>query len=330
MKAVLLGILASFFFAASFILNRSMALAGGSWMWSASLRYFFMLPFLLIIVGLRGNMRALFIEMRTHIKAWLVWSTIGFGLFYAPLTFASVYSPGWLIAATWQITIIAGTLLVPFLPSSHAPSQGMVNAREKMPIKSLLLSLIILLGVVVIQIEHGKELSWQNLLLGTAPVLLAAFAYPLGNRNMMHLCQGRLDVFQRVLGMTLTSLPFWLLLALLGFTTSGFPKGGQLLQSFVVAVSSGVVATLLFFRATDMAKGDVSKLSAIEATQAGEVLFTILGECLLLGNPLPSIRSWLGIGLVILGIICHSYFSRRAHQSIQHEAETSSRLCNTD
>ena len=121
MKAVLLGILASFYYAASFILNRSMALAGGSWMWSASLRYFFMLPFLLIIVGLRGNMRALFIEMRTHIKAWLVWSTIGFGLFYAPLTFASVYSPGWLIAATWQITIIAGTLLVPFLPSSRAP-----------------------------------------------------------------------------------------------------------------------------------------------------------------------------------------------------------------
>jgi drug/metabolite transporter (DMT)-like permease len=308
-KAVLLGVLASFFFAVSFILNRSMALAGGSWTWSASLRYFFMLPFLLIIVGLRGNLRSLFVEMRTHLKAWLLWSSIGFGLFYAPLTFASAYGPGWLIAATWQVTIVAGTLLVPFLTTSVLTSQGRITVREKMPIRGLLLSLIILLGIVVMQVDHGQGLSWLSMSLGTVPILLAAFAYPLGNRQMMKLCQDRLDVFQRVLGMTLASLPFWLLLSIFGFTTAGFPGTDQLLQSLIVAVSSGVVATLLFFRATDMAKGDVRKLGAIEATQAGEVIFTVLGECLLLGSPLPSLSSWLGMGVVVLGMIGHSYFS---------------------
>ena len=39
MKRILgLGILSSFFFAFTFILNRSMNLSGGYWIWSASLR----------------------------------------------------------------------------------------------------------------------------------------------------------------------------------------------------------------------------------------------------------------------------------------------------
>ena len=36
-KALFYGILASFFFAFTFILNRSMNLAGGYWLWSLSL-----------------------------------------------------------------------------------------------------------------------------------------------------------------------------------------------------------------------------------------------------------------------------------------------------
>ena len=288
-----------------------MALSGGSWIWSASLRYFFMCPLLLVIVGLRGNLRPLFVEMRTHLSIWLLWSTIGFGLFYAPLTFAAAYSPGWLTAATWQVTIIAGTLLVPFLAFPAPSSHGISKVREKIPLKSLLLSLIILSGIAVMQVDHAKILPWQSALSGTIPVLLAAFAYPLGNRQMMKHCQQRLDVFQRVLGMTLASLPFWLLLGFFGFTTSGLPNKGQLLQTFIVALSSGVIATLLFFRATDMARGDIRQLSAIEATQAGEVVFTVLGEILLLSSPLPSFTSWLGMGLVILGMISHSYFSQK-------------------
>ena len=43
-KSVFLGLLASLFFAATFVLNRSMNLGGGYWLWSASLRYLFMLP----------------------------------------------------------------------------------------------------------------------------------------------------------------------------------------------------------------------------------------------------------------------------------------------
>ncbi len=37
-----------------------------------------------------------------------------FWSFYAPLSFAGAFGPGWLVASTWQITIVAGILLTPF------------------------------------------------------------------------------------------------------------------------------------------------------------------------------------------------------------------------
>ncbi|MGR5997437.1 multidrug resistance efflux transporter family protein [Bacillus cereus] len=64
-----------------------MDLEGGSWIWSASLRYYFMVPMLLLIVMYRGNLKQLFQYMKNNPKEWLVWSIVGFGLFYAPLSF---------------------------------------------------------------------------------------------------------------------------------------------------------------------------------------------------------------------------------------------------
>lgn len=88
-----------------------MNLAGGSWIWSAALRYLFMLPPLWIIVAARRNLKDLFSAMRARPLSWLGWSTVGFGLFYAPLCFAASYGPAWLVAGMWQMTIVAGSLL---------------------------------------------------------------------------------------------------------------------------------------------------------------------------------------------------------------------------
>jgi drug/metabolite transporter (DMT)-like permease len=287
------GIMASFFFSFSFIMNRSMELSGGYWVWSASLRYLFMFPLLLLIVGIRGNLRVLLYEMRKQIGVWMGWSFVGFGLFYVPLCFSAAYGPGWLLAATWQITIIAGSLLAPFF-------------KEKLPVQGLLISLLILFGVIVIQVDHGDQLSVKELLLGTVPVLLAAFAYPLGNRKMMEVCKDRLDTYQRVLGMTIASLPLWIVLSLYAVVHAGAPTGGQIGQSALVAVCSGVIATVLFFTATEWVKSSSHQLAAVEATQAGEIIFTILGEMLFLGAAFPTILSWTGMFCVIFGVIIHS------------------------
>ncbi len=303
MRAILLGLLASLFFAITFVLNRSMQLGGGSFIWSASLRYFLMVPFLLLIVLLRGNLKELIIHMKAHFWKWFLWSTVGFGLFYAPISFAAAYGPSWLIASTWQITIIAGSLLVPLFYTEG-------GERHKIPIRGLLISLIILLGVVLMQIEQKTHLSVKEVSLGILPIILAAFAYPLGNRKMMAICQGKIDTYQRVLGMTLASLPFWILLSGFGLVTVGAPQPTQILQSLLVAMSSGVIATLLFFKATDLTKGDMHRLAAVEATQSGEIIFALMGEIILLNGILPSGLSMVGILVVICGMVIHSLFSK--------------------
>lgn len=311
MQPILIGISAAFFFAFTFVLNTAMELSGGSWIWSASLRYIFMIPFLLCIVIMRKNLRPLLNEMRKHPGKWMLWSFVGFGLFYAPLCFAAAYSPGWLIAGTWQITIISGALLAPLFFETIYTKNGLLQVRGKIPIKGLIMSLIILLGIVLMQFEYTKHLSVGTLLLGVTPVLIASFAYPLGNRKMMDVCEGRLDAYQRVLGMTLASLPFWFLLSLYGFYTVGLPSKGQSFQSLLVALFSGVIATVLFFKATDTVRGNMQKLAAVEATQSMEVLFALAGELLLLSTPIPSLLSWYGIFIVILGMILHSYVSNK-------------------
>lgn len=315
MKPIILGIFAAFFFAFTFILNHVMELSGGSWIWSASLRYFFMVPFLLLIVVMKGNFRALLKVMKEHPKTWLVWSFIGFGMFYTPLCFAAAYSPGWLIAGTWQITIISGSLLVPFFSVTIQTKEGPVKVREKIPIKGLLMSLMILLGIIFMQVEHANHLLLRELLLGVVPVIIASFAYPLGNRKMMEVCRGRLDPYQRVLGMTLASLPFWFVLSLYGLFTGDVPSGEQAFQSVLVAIFSGVIATVLFFKATEMVRGDMQKLAAVEATQSMEVLFALLGELLLLSIPIPSILSWSGMMVLIVGMILHSYVLHQKDQT---------------
>lgn len=256
---------ASLFFAVTFILNRSMEISGGNWMWSASLRFLFMLPFLMMIVGIRGKLAGLWVEMRRHPVAWLGWSLVGFGLFYAPLCFAAAYGPGWLIAGTFQVTIVAGTLLAPLFRRKIRIGGVDRMVRERIPVRGLALSSIILFGIVVMQSDHARSVQVTEVLLGALPVLLAAFAYPLGNRKMMEICEGRLDTFQRVLGMTLASLPLWVILSCIGWTLSGPPGESQIGQTFIVALSSGVIATVLFFRATDLVREDQRKLSAVEA-----------------------------------------------------------------
>ena len=307
MKEIALGVLASLFFAVTFILNRSMELDGGSWMWSSSLRFLFMVPFLFLIVAARRGLKGSFAEMKRIPGPFLVWSFFAFVLFYAPLTFAAAFSPGWLVAGTWQLTIVAGVLLAPLFTFAVKTGGVERTERHQIPLVSLSISLIILLGVVLIQLPHAGTVGGKTILLGILPIVVAAFAYPLGNRKMMEALGGRLDTFQRVLAMTLASLPFWIVLAAVAVATVGWPSWTQVVQSFIVAVSSGVIATTLFFMATDLARHDQGRLAAVEATQSLEIVFALAGEMILLSLPLPGPVALGGIAVIIAGMSLHSF-----------------------
>ncbi|MCK1990449.1 multidrug resistance efflux transporter family protein [Lysinibacillus fusiformis] len=305
MKEITIGIVASLFFAVTFILNHAMEMQGGSWLWSASLRYFFMLPFLLIIVFYRRGFSQLSTEIKAQPTAWLLWSFVGFVLFYAPLTYAAAFGPGWLVSGTWQFTIVAGVLLAPLFMTVIAGKK----VRQKIPFVSLLISCVILVGILLIQIPQAQSVSFKSLMLGILPVIVAAFAYPLGNRKMMDVCGGRIDTFQRVLGMTIASMPAWIIMAIYALFTVGLPSTGQLFQSLLVGISSGVIATILFFIATDRVKDHQGKLAAVEATQSTEILFVIIGEVILLGIPFPNSIALAGLGVIVVGMLLHSYYT---------------------
>ena len=85
-RALWYGILGALFFAFTFIFNRSMNLSGGSWMWSASLRYLFSLPMLAVLAWRKGELAGVLSAIKKAPLTWLVWSTVGFGLFYLTKT----------------------------------------------------------------------------------------------------------------------------------------------------------------------------------------------------------------------------------------------------
>lgn len=295
MRPLILGVLAALFFASTFVLNESMQSEGGNWAYSASLRFLFMIPLLMLVVFFRGGLGRVKQALRDP-RPWIVWGTVGFGLFYVPICIAAEVAPPWLIAGTWQVTILAGALLSPLFRRAD-------GTREQVPWAGLKFSGLILLGVVFMQVEFLADFEARFLFIGVIPVLIAAFAYPLGNRKMM--AHTDLDVFERILGMCIGSLPVWLLLFGYGLTT-GLPSASQVTQTFFVAVLSGVIATVLFFKATELVKTDMSRLATVEATQALEVLFALAGELLFLHAGLPSGLSLVGISLVMLGVTLHS------------------------
>lgn len=295
-KGILLGLLASFFFAFTFLLNRSMHLSGGSWIWSASLRYLFTFPIFALLVWRTSGFSRVHAAIRQAPFQWLLWSTVGFGLFYAPISFAGDHGESWLIAASWQITIVMGLLLSPLF-------------QKRIAVKNLGAAAVILVGVFLLQVKNIVSLNTASLIGTLPPILIAAVSYPLGNRKMMALCPPEMTTIERVYGMTLCSLPFWVLLADTGLVTVGAPSGSQVIQSLGVAVLSGVIATLLFFRATDLVRHSQRQLAVVESTQSFEVLFTLVGGVLLLHDSAPDVFGWVGVGLIVVGMVLSSIAS---------------------
>jgi len=298
-KSLLFGIAASFFFSFTFLLNRSMNLQGGNWMWSACLRYFFMLLLFGAAAAVRREIKAVIADIVKQPFRWILWSCVGFGGFYASLCFASTFGASWFSAAAWEITIVAGILLTPLF---GAPVPG----------RNLALSSLILIGIFLLQYNGTETMTARSMAICLAATLIAAFCYPLGNRKMMVLCGDRLGTLQRIFGMTLCSMPVWIPLAICADIRTGAPSGGQMLKSFLVALFSGLVATTLFFHATDLAKTDMRELALVEAAQCGEVIFTLLGGIWILGDSVPSPMGLAGIGLIVGGMILGSILTPRA------------------
>lgn len=294
--AVGIALLSALLFTSVYVLNRAMALDGGHWAWTAALRYLLTLPLLALVVPFNGGFAPVWRALRAHPLPWLLWSALGFGLFCVCLTWAAASGPAWLVAGTFQLTVVAGMLLAPLIYR---------DSRARLPRRALALGVVIVAGVLLLQFGHfdGRldAAAWAAL----ASVAAAAVLYPLGNRKiLLHLERSGepLNATQRVFGMTLASQPCWLLVAGYAAGVSGWPSGSQVLLAAAVALVGGTIATILFFHATGLVRNDPTALGAVEAMQAAEILFATALGVVFLHEAWPQGIAAAGGLLVIAGI----------------------------
>ena len=298
-RALFLGILSSAFFSVTYVLNAAMAQSGGNWMWSASLRYLMLLPMLLVLTAKQG-WKPVFAELKRAPIQWILWSTVGFGLFYAPMAFSAAYGPSWMVAGAFQFTMLSGALETPLFFDKD-------GNRQKIPTRLFPAFAVIIVGIFQLQVEQiRKDPNIGRALLFAIPMLISASAYPLGNRKTMAMCKTPLTTAQRMLAMTLGSLPFWLILSSIATVQVGFPSATQLGQAALVSLFAGLIATLIFFESTRLVKDNPQRLALVESTQCGEVIFSLLGGILFLHDDLPGLFGWLGLALIVGGMIVNS------------------------
>lgn len=310
LKAVGLALCSALFFTLTYVLNRSLVSGGGHWQWAVILRYLFTLPMLALVLPWQGGAGSLPRELRRHPRAWLLWSNVGFVLFGVPLTWAASSGPSWLVAGSFQITVLAGPLLAPMLYRDE---------RRKLAWPSLAIGGLIVAGVFTLQWGHAHGRLSVADWLAIAAVALAAFAYPLGNRGLLlHLETSgpagegsTMSALQRVFGMTLCSWPLWLVFAGIAWCTIGPPSTREMLLAAGVALSSGTIATVLFFHATDMVRSEPNALAAVEAMQAAELLFATLLGVLFLGEAWPHGFAAFGALAIVIGIALFSWITGR-------------------
>lgn len=303
-RRVSLGVLAALFFSSTFILNRAMSLAGGNWAWSASLRYGYMLVFLILILLITRGWNGLAQVFRVFAEYWLFWiiaGSVGFGVFYALICYSAEFSPAWIIATTWQTTILSTPLILAIFD-------------RKVPSRGLLFTGLIFIGILLVNIEHASSTGLGVMFSGTLPVLVAAFAYPLGNQMVWEahraenpfLPQIRSEIlengFARVLLLTLGSVPFWI--GLMIFVHPPPPSAGQWLNTALVALFSGVIATTIFLYARHLCQHSY-EIAAVDATQSTEVIFSLLGEIIFLNGALPGPLGLVGILLAVAGLVAY-------------------------
>ncbi|MET4678121.1 MULTISPECIES: multidrug resistance efflux transporter family protein [unclassified Luteibacter] len=304
-RAVALALLSALFFTLTYVLNRAVVSGGGHWQWAVILRYLITLPLLAAVLPFSGGLGALPQELRGHTRIWLTWSAVGFVLFGVPLTWAASSGPSWLVAGSFQTTVLAGPLLAPFIYRDE---------RARWQVGALSIGALIVLGVMLLQFGHARGALDASAWLAVGAVVFAAFAYPLGNRMiLLHLERTgtRLGAVQRVFGMTLASAPVWLVFAGVAWVTLGPPSLREVLLAGGVALSSGVVATVLFFHATEMVGRQGTALAGVEAMQAAELLFATGIGVLFLHESLPGPLAAFGAVAIVVGIALFAWASGR-------------------
>lgn len=310
LSAVFIGVFAALFLSSTFTINSLLAHTGGHWAWTACLRSLFMIPIMSLPLLISKKLFPLIAVLVRFPSIFLKWGVFGFGGLYTCIALASLYLPGWLIAAIFQINILAGILIAPFIYNDH---------RKKIPLKALVLSLFIVLGVFVMQLDRLTHLqNIHSLYFSFILIIIGAFAWPLANRKLLIDLEQKgynLNAMQRVMGLTLGSLPLLLLLVFYAYTQSGSAPISQIQASLYSAIFSGFLGGVCFYQATQMVKHNPVALATVEATQVFEIFFALIGEMILINTPMPSKYALWGMLLIGVAMLVQILLAVRTSRS---------------
>jgi len=302
-KIILFGLAAAFFFSSTFAINRWLNVQqGGHWFWTACLRYVYVFIFLSLLTILSFGKRIFIETMKCFFSYWYFWviaGGVGFGLFYLSLCYAASYSSGWVLATTWQLTILMTPIVI-------------IVLGNRVSLRGIMYLLIMFIGIVLVNIDEFTVFSSINLK-SILPITFAAFCYPFGNTLCKYACEGRYpkipvsefsiskNVISQILLMTLGAIP---VLVIVGFIVSPpNPTTSQLFSTAFIALSTGVIATSFLYKARQLSQNNTLALAAADGTQAVEAPLALFWEWLIFSGLLPSMVGFSGLSLVILGII---------------------------
>ncbi|MGB5868429.1 MAG: multidrug resistance efflux transporter family protein, partial [Arcobacteraceae bacterium] len=165
-----IGLLSSLFFTVTFLINRSISLEGGHWFFSGGLRLVYAIVLFTIgFVLFKGisYCKLIIHEYYSNFRFWTIAGTIGFGFFYSLLCYAAAFSPAWIVATTWQITIISSLFILTFFG-------------KKLSKKIWFFTIFIFIGIILVNLSYFDISNIKILLLSSVPVLIASISYPLG------------------------------------------------------------------------------------------------------------------------------------------------------
>ena len=266
---------------------------------------------------------------------WCVTGGIGLGT-YGLLAFAADYAQGWVIASTYLFTVVASLVVLSFFGQSFQKKVIVYSV-------IVFIGVILANVGEGLRHSTSQGTDWHALLLfGALPAFIASFCFPLGNQLIWQAGQPKGDStyptheiskaasnetrnetselatskllqkvpqvtspllsnpLHKVWLMSLGSLPMWLVLGIM--VQPPAPSVSQMTISFLVALMAGVLGTATFLHARSLAK-QPQQLAAVDATQGSEIIFALLGGMLLLHTPTPSGLSFVGIALVIIGLV---------------------------
>lgn len=304
-SVIFLGLLSALFFSVVFPINYWLTIGEkGHWYWTASLRYIYVFILLSLLILIRKGIKE-YIEVwscyLSYFYFWLLAGGIGFGGFYLFLCYAANFSTGWILATTWQVTILLTPLVI-----------WLLNKNGKVPLKGVLYLMLMFCGILLVNLKDDFLLNIHAVYI-ILPTVAAAICYPFGNTLCKYACEGKYqfipinrfsiskDVFCQVLLMTMGALPIFFIVGVI--ISPPILMYSQIWGSGIVAVFVGIIATSFLYKARQLAGNNSFLLAAADGTQAAESLLALFWEYMIFGAALPSLFGWLGLAFVTIGIL---------------------------